>query len=165
MKSLLDLTNISIQFSPSITYSIVQINYMALADFKPGDYTEILIRINIPDIDQMSISVSIEARNEITLEDVTFQTAQEFEIYDAVLDELIIGLFTLIMIAIFAVIWAAMFIYVRRTIKKIETPFEEPVKARPRKGKYVPVSELPPEKREDRPTAAGTGYFRKTWEG
>jgi len=141
--------NISIQISPVVIYSIVQIDYMALAEFKPGDTTEILIKIDIPSIDQMSINVSIEARNEKTLEEVTFETSKAFDIFDAVLDELIISFFTVIMITIFLVVWAVMFIYVRRTTKKIETPFEEPSKPKPRKGKYVSVSELPTEEAEE----------------
>ncbi|NVM19419.1 MAG: hypothetical protein HWN80_17090 [Candidatus Lokiarchaeota archaeon] len=141
--------NISIQISPTLTYSIVQIDYMTLAQFKPGETSEILIKIDVPAIDQMSISVSIEARNEITLEEVTFQASEMFNIYDALLDNLIISFFTLIMISIFVVIWAVMVIYIRRTIKKIETPFEEPIKTRTRRGKYVSVSELPPEEAEE----------------
>jgi hypothetical protein len=143
------IPNISIQISPTITYTIVQIDYASLAEFKPGDTTDILIRITVPNIDQMSVSVSIEARNEVTLEQVSFQESKAFSIYDATFDDLIIGFFTFIMIGIFLIVWAVMFLYVRRTIKKIETPFEEPVKARPRKGKYVSVSELPPEKVEE----------------
>ncbi|MBY8987212.1 MAG: hypothetical protein KGD61_02070, partial [Candidatus Lokiarchaeota archaeon] len=137
------IPNISIQITPTLTYSIVQIDYLALAQFKPGDNTEILIKVDITAIDQMSVSVSIGARNEITQEEVTFQTSEMFDIYDTLLDDLIVGYFTFIMIGIFVMVWAAMYIYVRRTIKKIETPFEEPIKARPRKGKYVSVSELP----------------------
>ena len=38
-----------------------------------------------------------------------------------------------------------MYFYVKRTINKIETPYEEPDKRKPRKGKYVAVSELPKE--------------------
>ncbi len=143
-------SNISIQISPVLTYSIVQIDYFTLAQFKPGDTTEILIKIDIPAIDQMSILVSIGVRNEITQEEVTFQASEIFDIYDAVLDNLIIGFFTLIMIGIFVVVWAVMFIYVRRTIKKIETPFEEPIKTKPRRGKYVSVSELPSEDTEEK---------------
>jgi hypothetical protein len=142
------IPNISIQISPTISYTIVQINYVLLAEFKPGDTTVILIKINIPNIDQMSIFVSIEARNEVTLEQVTFQESEDFDIYDAIFDNLIIGFFTFIMIGIFLIVWVVMLMYVRRTIKKIETPFEEPVKARPRKGRYVSVSELAPEKTE-----------------
>lgn len=153
--------NISIQISPSLGYSIVQIDYLTLTNFKPGYTTEILIKIDIPSIDQMSISVSIEARNEITQEEVTFQTSEMFNIYDALLDKLIIGLFTLIMISIFVVVWAVMFIYVRRTIKKIETPFEEPIKAKPRRGKYVSVSELPSEKVEEKIIETPTKKLKK----
>ncbi|MFX1449165.1 MAG: hypothetical protein ACFFCG_13715, partial [Promethearchaeota archaeon] len=139
------IPNISIQISPTLSYSIVQINYMMLAEFKPGDTTIILIKIDIPTIDQMSISVSIEARNEITEEQVLFQTSEIFDIYDAMFEDLIINYFMVIMIGIFAIVWTVMIIYVRRTIKKLETPLEEPTKARPRKGKYVSVSELPTE--------------------
>jgi len=47
-------------------------------------------------------------------------------------------------------VWAAMYIYVRKTIKRIETPFEEPTKVRPRRGKYVSVTELPPKETEEK---------------
>ena len=144
------ISDISIEITPTLSFSIVQINYMKLAEFKPGDTTEIFIKISIASIDQMSINVSIGARNEKTEEELSFQTSKTFDIYDAVFDNLIIGFFTLIMIGIFLIVWAVMFIYVRRTIKKIETPLEEPIKARPRKGKYVSVSELPPEVVEEK---------------
>ena len=144
------IPDISIDISPTLTYSIVQIDYLALAQFKPGDTTKILIKINIPAINQMNISVSIEARNKVTQEEVTFQSSKIFDFYAPLLEDLILGFFTLIMIGIFVIVWAVMYMYVRRTIKKIETPFEEPIKARPRKGKYVSVSELPAEKLEEK---------------
>jgi len=144
------IPNISIQLSPVIIYSIVQIDYMTLAEFKPGDITNILIKVNIPDIDLMSISVSINAINGKTQEEVTFQASKMFDVYTSSLDELFINFFTAIMISIFIVVWAVMYMYVRRTIKKIETPFEEPIKARPRKGKYVSVSDLPKEAPEEK---------------
>jgi len=156
------IPNISIEISPSLSYSIVQIDHLALSQFKPGDITEILIRINIPAIDQMNISVSVRAKNEITEEEVTFQSSRMFDIYDALLADFIMGFFTLIIIGIFAVVWAAMFIYVRRTIKKIETPFEEPKKVKPRKGKYVSVSELPPEETEEKIEEAPTKKPKKS---
>ena len=138
-------SNISIQISPDLTYSIVQIDYLTIAEFKPGDTTEILITIDIPAIDQMSISVSIVAKNEISEEEVIFQASEMFGIYDALLEDFFIGFLTLIMISIFVILWAAMYIYVRKTIKRIETPFEEPDKRKQRKGRYVSVSELPKE--------------------
>ena len=39
-----------------------------------------------------------------------------------------------------------MYFYVKRTIKRIETPYEEPETRKQRKGRYVSVSELPKEK-------------------
>ncbi|NVM45004.1 MAG: hypothetical protein HWN79_08810 [Candidatus Lokiarchaeota archaeon] len=144
------IPDISIDISPSLTYSIVQIDYLALAQFKPGDATKILIKINVLTINQMSISVSIGARNEVTQEEVIFQNSKIFDIYAPLLEDLVFGFFTLIMIGIFVIVWAIMYMYVRKTIKKIETPFEEPIKARPRKGKYVSVSELPAEEPEEK---------------
>jgi len=38
-----------------------------------------------------------------------------------------------------------MYFYVKRTTKRIETPYEEPDIRKQRKGKYVAVSELPKE--------------------
>ena len=144
------IPNISIDISPALPYSIVQIDNLALAQFKPGATTLILIKIDITSIDQMSISVSIGARNEVTQEEVTFQSSEMFDIYAPLLEDLIFGYFTLIMIGIFVLVWAVMYLYVRKTIKKIETPFEEPIKPRARKGKYVSVSELPTEESEEK---------------
>ena len=144
------IPNISIQISPFLSYSIVQIDHLALSQFKPGDFTEILIRIDIPAFDQINISVSILAKNEITEEEVIFQASELFDIYDTLLENFFMGFFTLIMISIFVIVWAAMYIYVRKTIKRIETPFEEPTKVRPRRGKYVSVTELPPEETEEK---------------
>ena len=142
--------NISIEILPYLTYDIVQLDHLALSQFKPGDTTEILIRIDISAIDQMNVSVLIIAKNEITEEEVTFESSRMFDIYDAHLEELLIGFVSVIVIGVFVIVWAAMFIYIRRTTKKIETPFEEPIKVKPRKGKYVSVSELPPEETEEK---------------
>ena len=98
----------------------------------------------------MNVSVSIAAKNEITKEEVIFQASEIFDIYDALLEDFFVGFFTLMMVSIFVIVWAIMYIYVRRTTKRIETPFEEPTKVRPRRGKYVSVSELPPEETEEK---------------
>jgi hypothetical protein len=49
------------------------------------------------------------------------------------------------MISAFILVWGLMYLYVKRTIRIIETPFEEPDKRKQRKGRYVSVSELPKE--------------------
>jgi len=138
--------SISIGINPSLNYSIVEIDYLTLERFKPGDITIILISINVPAIDQMNMSVSISVKNDITDEEHTFQVSKLFEIYDVQLVDYLLNLFTLIMISIFILVWAIMYFYVKRTIKIIETPYEEPYKKKARKGRYVSVSELPKEK-------------------
>jgi len=138
--------NISIGINPLLNYSIVEIDYLALGQFKPGDITVILVKIDVPAIDQMNISVSISVKNEITDEELTFQVSKLFEIYDVQLVDYFLNLFTLIMISLFILVWVIMYFYVKKTIKRIETPYEEPEKRKQRKGRYVSVSELPKEK-------------------
>ena len=138
--------NISIIIYPSLNYSLDEIDYLALEQFKPGDITVILMKIDIPAIDLMNVSVSISVKNEITDEELTFQVSKLFEIYDVQLADYFLNLFTLIMISIFILVWVIMYFYVKKTIKRIETPYEELDKRKQRKGRYVAVSELPKEK-------------------
>ncbi|NHJ19749.1 MAG: hypothetical protein EAX91_02310 [Candidatus Lokiarchaeota archaeon] len=144
------IQNITIQISPTLSYSIEQINFMKLAEFKPNDITTIIVKIDISSVDQISFSMTIDARNEQTQENVVFQKTVDFTIYDAPLDSLLISYFALIMIGIFVIVWAISLLYIRRTIRKIETPLEEPIKPRPRRGKYVSVRELPLKVQEEK---------------
>ena len=137
--------SISIEIMPSLTYSIVEIDYLALEHFKPGDITVILVKIDVSAIDLMNVSVLLDVKNDITDEELTFQVSQVFEIYDVQLIDYLLTFFTLIMISVFILIWGIMYFYVKKTIKRIETPYEEPDKRKQRKGKYVTVSELPKE--------------------
>ena len=150
--------NISIEITPSLSYSIVEIDYLALEQFKPGDITVILVRIDIPAIEQMNVSVSIGVKNDKTDEELTYQVSKLFEIYDVQLADYLLNLFTLIMISIFVLVWTIMYFYVKGTIKRIETPFEEPDKRKQRKGRYVAVSELP---KEDIPETEPIDYTEK----
>lgn len=138
-------SSISIIIEPSLTYSIVEINYFILKNFQPGESTDLIISIEIPAINQITINVSIEATNKLTKENITIQASKTFEVYDVPLTNYINIYFTLIMIGIFVLLWGVMYLYVRRTTKKIETPIEEPSKKKPRRGRYVSVSELPKE--------------------
>ena len=51
------------------------------------------------------------------------------------------------------IVWAIIFLEVRRLIRKIETPIEEPKAKKPRRGRYVKVSELEeiPKAQEEEP--------------
>jgi len=144
-------SSISILIEPSLDFSIVEINYLLLNNFQPGESTDLLISIDVQSINQMTITISIEATNELTNENITVQMVKTFEIYDVPLANYIIVFFTLIMISVFALLWAVMYLYVKRTTKKIETPIEEPSKKKPRRGRYVSVSELPKEEPKKMP--------------
>ena len=137
--------DISIGVLPNLTYSIVEIDYLTLGQFKPGDITVILIKIDVPTIDLINVSVSLGVKNDITDEELTFQVSKLFEIYDVQLADYFLNIFTLFMISIFILIWGIMYFYIKRTTKRIETPYEEPDIRKQRKGKYVAVSELPKE--------------------
>ncbi|MHA1350961.1 MAG: hypothetical protein ACTSPZ_09035, partial [Promethearchaeota archaeon] len=150
--------SISIEITPLLTYSIVEIDYLALDHFKPGDVTVILMKIDVSATDLMNVSVLLDVKNDITDEELTFQVSQVFEIYDVQLVDYLLTLFTLIMISVFVLIWGIMYFYVKRTKKKIETPYEEPDKRKPRKGKYVAVSELA---KEEIPEAEPIDYTEK----
>jgi len=137
--------SISIEVLPELTHSIVEIDYLALEQFKPGDTTVILIKIDVPAIELMNVSVLLGVKNDITDEELTFQVSKLFEIYDVQIVDYFLNVFTLFMISIFILIWGIMYFYVKKTKKRIETPYEEPDIRKPRKGKYVAVSELPKE--------------------
>ena len=141
-------SNISILIEPSLTYSIVEIKHLILNNFQPGESTYILISIEIPDINQMTITLSVEATNKLTKENITIQASENFKIYSILLENYITYFFTVIMIGIIVLLWGAMYLYVKRTTIKIETPIEEPSKKKPRRGKYVRVSELPKEEKK-----------------
>jgi len=138
-------SSISVLIEPSLTFSIVEINYLILNNFQPGQSTNLIISIDVPAINEMAITISVEATNKITKENITVQALKTFEIYDVPLANYITVYFTVIMIGIFALLWGVMYLYAKRTTKKIETPIEEPSKKKPRRGRYVSVSELPKE--------------------
>ena len=144
-------SSISIIIEPSLTYSIVEINHLILNNLQPGESTDMLISIEIPAIPEMTITVSVEATNELTKENITVQALKTFKIYDIPLTNYISVFFTVIMIGIFVLLWSVMYLYVKRTTKKIETPIEEPSKKKPRRGRYVSVSELPKEEPKKKP--------------
>jgi archaellum component FlaG (FlaF/FlaG flagellin family) len=144
-------SSISIIIEPSLTYSIVEINYLILNNFQPGESTNLIISIDIPAINEMTITISVEATNKITKENITVQALKTFEIYDVPLANYITVFLTVIMIGIFALLWGVMYLYAKRTTKKIETPIEEPSRKKPKRGRYVSVSELPKEEPKKMP--------------
>ena len=84
----------------------------------------------------------IEALNKITSEEVSIQVSKNFLVYDVPLANYLNAFLTLIIISSILIFWAIVFLVVRRLIRKIETPIEEPEQKKPKRGRYVTVSEL-----------------------
>ncbi len=134
--------NFSIELNYEFSYSIVQIDYLSLDWFSPGEKTNLIIEIDIGAINNLNISISIFAQNIITNESIRSTAETSFKIYEPPIYDYFIEYFMFIFIAVFAVIWIVVIIYMQKIRKRIATPIEEPTKRRPRREKYVPVSEL-----------------------
>jgi hypothetical protein len=145
----LRFSNISIIIEGGLSYSVVGINYIELNLLKPHESTDILIEINIPEINNLEITFIISAQNIITGENITLSENASFIVFDAPLIDYFLEFFMFIMIIIFAVIWILAITYALKVRKRIDEPIED-VERKPRKGKYVMVSDLkkpaPPKK-------------------
>ncbi len=144
------LRNMSIEFNHALSYSIVTIDYLKLEQFSSEENTNIIVEIDIGDINTLEISISITAQNTMTNESKTTTAEASFPLNDPPVYDYLVDYFILIIGAIFAVIWIAAIMYAWKTKKRIETPIEEPTKKKPRRERYVSVSELkkptPPKK-------------------
>ena len=142
--------NISVNIEGALPHSIVEINNIKLNKLSPDEITEITIEIEIPQIDRLEINFSITAQNILTGEDITVSEHSSFKVFDTPLSDSFFKLFMFIMIALFALVWILAIIYSLKVRKRIEEPVVEEIERRPRKGKYVMVSELkkpePPKK-------------------
>ncbi|MHA1933300.1 MAG: hypothetical protein ACW96X_12205, partial [Promethearchaeota archaeon] len=137
----LRIFNLTVDIENNLQYSIVEINYIDLNWLSSGGNTDIVIEIAITEISQLHLNFTITAQNVITGENITFSKESSFSIFDPPIVDYFIELFMFIMIAIFVIIWSIAIIYARKVRKRIEEPVEEPLR-RPRKGKYIMVSDL-----------------------
>ena len=135
-------SNITFNTNPELTVKIVQIDYVKLNQFNPGESTEVLIEVSVSAVNNFDITVFIDALNKITSEKVSIQVSKNFLVYDVPLANYLNAFFTLIIISSILIFWAIIFLVVRRLIRKIETPIEEPEEKKPKRGRYVTVSEL-----------------------
>jgi len=144
------LRNISIEFNHALSYSIVSIDYLKLEQFSPGERTNLIVEIDIGNIKNLEISILISAQNIITNVSKTTTAQASFKIYTPPIYDYFIDYFVIIIGALFAVIWISAILYALKTKQRIETPIEIPLKRKPRRERYVPVSELkkptPPKK-------------------
>ncbi|MFW9895102.1 MAG: hypothetical protein ACFFD7_04790 [Candidatus Thorarchaeota archaeon] len=137
----LKLFGITINIENELSYKIAEVNYVELDWLSPGDKTDIVIEITITEISQLKINFTITGQNVITGENITFFKESTMNIFDPPIIDYFIEFFMFIMIAVFVIIWLVAALYARRVRKRIEEPVEIPER-RPRKGKYVMVSDL-----------------------
>ncbi|MHA2268454.1 MAG: hypothetical protein ACXAB8_11715 [Promethearchaeota archaeon] len=137
----LKLSDITIDIEEDLVYSIVEVNYIELNWLSSGDKSDIELEIFVTGISQLRINFTITAQNVITGENITFSVESSFSVFDPPITDYFIEMFMFLMIAIFVIVWALAIIYVRKVRKRIEEPVEVPMR-RPRKGKYIMVSDL-----------------------
>ena len=141
--------NMTVNIEGDLEYSIVEINNIKLDKLEPDETMEIVIEIKIPQIDTLNITFTITAQNILTGENITISEQSAFHVFDTPLSDYFIELIMFIMIAIFAIMWILAITFAFRVRKRIEEPVEK-VERRPRRGRYVMVSDLkkpePPKK-------------------
>jgi len=140
--STLRITNISIELNYEFYNSIVEIDYLVLERFSPGESTNFIVEMLVGYISNFEISISITAQNIITNKSIISLKEASFQTYSPLIYDYFIEFFFVIIISILALVWLVAFFYARRIKKQIETPIEEPIRRKPRKQRYVPVSEL-----------------------
>ncbi|MFW9827124.1 MAG: hypothetical protein ACFFEY_05820 [Candidatus Thorarchaeota archaeon] len=137
----LRITNISINFNHNEYYSIVQIDYTKLEWFAAGDINLIILKVSVKDFYRIRFTVSITAQNIITNESLIVTKEVSYITYDLPIIDLIFENIMVLIIGIIALVFVVALLIAWRTKKKIETPIEEIIK-KPRRGRYVAVSEL-----------------------
>ncbi|MFX0057120.1 MAG: hypothetical protein ACFE85_01875 [Candidatus Hodarchaeota archaeon] len=140
--SILRVIDINVIITPNLEYSIVERNYIILNHFSPNESTYLILEVDIPIINELEINISIDAQNILTDEIINFEASNVFQTFDIPLSSYLTSFFMVIILGVFIIVWGLMYLFTKRTIKRIETPVEEVSKRRPRRGKYVKVSEL-----------------------
>ncbi|MFX1322854.1 MAG: hypothetical protein ACFFAQ_14550, partial [Promethearchaeota archaeon] len=141
-ESILRILEINIQVNDGLQYSIVEIDYTTLNRFTPGESSLVIIKIRVPEIKKLNLSISITAQNIITNENVTVSKQTTYDVFNPPFYDYFMDYLLFLIIGSFGLIWIITLLYAKRIKKKIETPLEEVVKKEPKKPKYVLVSEL-----------------------
>ncbi|MFX1409061.1 MAG: hypothetical protein ACFFA6_01815 [Promethearchaeota archaeon] len=136
------VSEIKIQINEGLQFSIVEIDYLKLSHLAPGETSRIIIKIKITEIKKFNISISVTAQNILTKENITVTEYKIYDVFDTPFYYYFSDYLIFLIVGLFVLIWVITLLYVRRVKKKIEAPIEEPVKKKPRKGRYVLVSDL-----------------------
>ncbi|MHA1490390.1 MAG: hypothetical protein ACTSRI_12145, partial [Promethearchaeota archaeon] len=148
--STLKILNINFDIDDDLKHAIKEINYLELNHLEPGETTRIIIEIEVLNVDfnLLNITVSMTGKNIISSQKVKKETTISLNVLDYPIIDFLLGFLIIIALSLIALVWVSTFFYAKKVIKKIETPIEEVVEKRPRKGKYVKISDLKTEKKE-----------------
>jgi len=146
--SVLRILNISISFNKDLEFFIREKNNLLLNDLDPGEKTIIRIEVNLEKYkkDNLNLTIIVTTENKISHEIITFEKTINITILDRELVDYFVIYFMFFIIAFLVLLWIIAITYARKINKKIEGPQveEEEKRRRPRKGRYIAVSELPP---------------------
>ncbi len=148
-ESTLNITEFIINVDPDLSYKIVKINNLEISKLFPNNSTLVTLEIEVSNIHEFSISLSVKTQNTLTLESNTFNISKSFETFERPLEYYINQAIALIIFVIFACIALITYLVVKRSIRAIETPVEEPTKKKKRRGRYMPVAEISKEIEEE----------------
>ncbi len=141
LKIILDDIEIDIE-KRGIDYEIIGQDEIIL---KPGDSETIQIEIEVGNIgfeEEVEVKVKIKAVNILTNEVILISKTIDIDIISSPLINYIIEYFLFIILAIFALMLFIAYYYSRHIKKRIELSAKDVAEKRPRRGKYVKVSEL-----------------------
>lgn len=148
--STLKIYNIIFDIDDNLKYTIKEINYLELNHLEPGETTCIIIEIEVLNVDfnLLNITVSITGKNIISPQKIKKEITVSLNVLDYPFIDFLLGFLIIFVLSLIALFWVSTYFYAKKVIKKIETPIEEVVEKRPRKGKYVKISDLKTEEKE-----------------
>jgi hypothetical protein len=114
--------------------------------FESGDKIDITIEIEVPNIDSLytNLTIIITGQNLISDEIFSVNTQITINFLNRTLWDYLLDYIMFIIIGLIGLVWFLAYIFSKKINKKIEAPLKESAPRRPRKGKYVKVSELKP---------------------
>ncbi len=142
--SVLKIFNIDFNWSSTLTYEIKALNYLLLNYFEPGDTLDIIIEVQIPNLQDANINLTIiiSGQNLISNELITIERFLTINLLNKSFWDYFFDYLTFVIIGLIALVWILAFFVSRRINKRIDVSPKEPTITRPRRGKYVKVSEL-----------------------
>ena len=108
---------------------------------------DIIIEVEVPNLqsNNLNLTVIITSKNLVSNEIFTVENLVTFKLLNRSIWDYLMDYIMVIIIGLIGLVWILAFIYIKRINKKLEAPSKQLVTPRrPRKGKYVKVSELKP---------------------